>query len=701
CVLCAILGGPSLDAAGYGFDVLTRPAPYAHDLAEAGLDGRQGTWMRVRGLVDPTREGVAGEVRSVTGDRAGLQALHDRGIRTAVLLRWSPSDWTGGVRAGGGQRHPLDLREAFERGRRLGATYGDLVDVWEIENEPDIDFVAENPETHAAFQKAVYLGLHAGVQSEAKSLELRAESSGWRARRQGRSPLNLTLSSSTRPTSSRVLMAPLALPPGPYFERLWANGLASYTDGFNFHYYGYADDFTGVYRQFEDAIGRQADRESRVQSLESRVGEAESWATVRAAFRVSQLSTLSSGLEPRKRLPVFITEYGYGSLDGEARNTVEGRVRQWRWFASLAKQIRALRPEGPMAFLFNPYYEVNLNEFGLLATIPKFLATSGPFVGPDLVSGRADGAASRKVRPYIELASGSRLASGQQLATSVYTPSDFGENRPQPWMARIGQKVGESYASPALAYLWDYAERHPYRARDWTVRATPPSPVVIDFVADENLVQAKRSGGYAVKGFSPEWSPVLERFGRGRLVVYNLGAAAVSGELVITDPTLVVALPAAAITLAPGERREVPLQVRVSGESWEPRTLGVRFWPKTPGVGGAVFSMRLFSDTGGMAATTVANFEFPATATRERGESLRKRPLATGEQGLQPDGRWLVTDGVRVEEREGVWRFHIDALPEEPLRSAMVELPLPAGFVFNPGTLLMLQGRIVPMEDGG
>ena len=163
-------------AAGYGFDVVTAPAPFAQELTQAGLGGQQGGWLRLRGVVDGHRV-KAGDARTVEGDRAGLLALRARGVKTVVMLRWDPKSWTGGPRAGGGHRMPLDLREAFERGRWLGATYGDLVAAWEIDNEPDIDFGPDNPETYAAFLKAVYLGLHEGARSlelGARSLELGA-----------------------------------------------------------------------------------------------------------------------------------------------------------------------------------------------------------------------------------------------------------------------------------------------------------------------------------------------------------------------------------------------------------------------------------------------------------------------------------------------------------------------------------------------
>jgi hypothetical protein len=96
----------------------------------------------------------------------------------------------------------------------------------------------------------------------------------------------------------------------------------------------------------------------------------------------------------------------------------------------------------------------------------------------------------------------------------------------------------------------------------------------------------------------------------------------------------------------------------------------------------------------------VSGFDFPAEAAVKHRRILAARGLADGEPGLKSDGRWLVTDGVRVEETNGVWRFHINYLPAEALRPAAVELPLPDGFVFEKGTWLSLEQRKVPAEQG-
>ncbi|TSJ78947.1 hypothetical protein [Rariglobus hedericola] len=721
---------PIVRAAGYGFDVLTPPAAYAVDLEAAGLSGQAGTWMRVRGLIEPTAATAVGG-RTVETDRAGLAKLRRQGIKTAVLVLWHPPVGSKGVRSGPGRRLPLDLREAYERGRILGAAYGDLVDVWEIENEPDIGFVADNPETYTAFHKALYLGLKNGASASAVSLSHKVKfkwqsvQSTWRTQKRGWSDLQLNLSSSTHERREPlVIMAPLALPPGPYLERLWANGIASYTDGFNFHYYGYSDDFTGVYRQFENAISilnaETAERAERYTSS-------------------SSVNSVTSVL--KKKFPVFITEYGYGLLDGEARNTVEGRVRQWRWFASVAKQVRILRPEGPMAFVLNPYYEAGLNEFGLgMAAQPELRGSlshkikvkekqgdggqkteDGEWTEPRGEDGHVQSTRPRSGSDGVNETGhllGGRVNNtedrgqttedgGQDSAVSAnsvlkFSPDDFGAKHAQPWMAGIGKKVGDAYASPALAYLWDYAERNPYRSRDWTVKVAPSSPVVIDFIADADLTQLKASGGYRLQGLSAEWTPLPLRKGRGRWVLYNFGAVPITGALEIAAPTPVTSTYDPVMTLAPGERREIPVELTIDGSVWTAHAFTVRFVPRIKTVSPAVFTTVLYPAAYGMVTETIESFTF--MDNREARAQVGARPLASEEPQLYDQGgRWLATDGVRVEEKDGLWRIHIDYLADTSLRPAAVELPLPRGFVFPQDTLFSFRyriGKVGGTDDG-
>lgn len=644
-LLTIAICGATVRAGGYGFHLgSTTPAVYAAQLEDAGLDGTHGTWARMRELPDPAREGAQERVEAT---RDGLQKLKQRGVRTAVRLFGVPRAIK---REGEGGRVPADLREAYAYGRRLGLHY-DLVDVWEIHNEPDIGFLAENPETYAAYLKAMYLGVKAGAANAlqpglGRKIELKEPltDSAWGLRKRSRADLNLKSAAFMRERRQPlVIMAPLALPPGPYLERLWENGIASYTDGFDFHYYGYAEDFTGVYRQFEDAV-RTLDRRERNAGLRAR----------------------------RKRLPVFITEYGYGLLSGDARDTVEGRVRQWRWFAEVARQIKALRPEGPMAFMWTPFHEAGLNEFGL--TMPMAAGNAG--------EGGANASQAADVR-------------------DGFAPGDFGLEREAPWMRRIGLKVGDWFASPALAYLWDYAERNPYRSRSWTVHAAPASPVVIDLISGRGMTQMKSSGGYLLDAASARAGGQI-RAGEARLVIYNFGETEVAGRLE-SEPSMPFATLAdsGVYILAPGERREVPLTLEMPVGRRAAQAFRVRFVPEKKDGGGAVFSTQLYVRPGEGAVTRID--DFGGTAEESRHKRIGSREVATDEPRLMRDGRWWTTDGVTVEDTgNGVWRFRIDYLPKEPLRPACAELPLPEKFTFPRGAFIRLdRRRVEPSSEPG
>ena len=95
-----------------------------------------------------------------------------------------------------------------------GQEYAGLVDGWEMVGEADIGYCRDLPERTVAFQKALYLGIKAG-----------AEEAG---------------------QPEAVAMGALGLPPGPWVDRAVRNGLLDYTDAYNFHYYGRAEDLAGV-----------------------------------------------------------------------------------------------------------------------------------------------------------------------------------------------------------------------------------------------------------------------------------------------------------------------------------------------------------------------------------------------------------------------------------------------------------------------
>ncbi|MEZ5413454.1 MAG: hypothetical protein R3F03_03975 [Opitutaceae bacterium] len=329
-------------------------------------------------------------------------------------------------------------------------------------------------------------------------------------------------------------MAPLALPPGPYFEQLVANGLLSYTDAFNYHYYGYAEDFTGAYWQFHDAVtassaasevrgtrSMEPSRSSRQKSASPLQPPSSVWLHAPRSSLIAQNSGFkfpvsdSSNLAPSdqrlvspelverapnsgfkfpvsglpKSLPVLLTEYGYPSLGRADRNTVDGRLRQWAWFKNVGEQIRDLRIAGPMAFYLPPYFEREMHEFGL-SVRPAHVAIGDKLKA--ISREITDTAHSELPAPRSPLpAAGPKFMAGGL----TFRLEDFGATKAEPWMRHIGRKFGNNEATPALAWLFEAGKRR-YTPRDWTVTVPLPSPVVMDFVAGDGTRQVKRFGGY-------------------------------------------------------------------------------------------------------------------------------------------------------------------------------------------------------------
>lgn len=606
-----------------------------------------GSWLRIQDLSRSMVHDADGrEVEPWPGAnpkaslevrRAALRDLREHGYRLVAMVRWPATSWASGVRAGQPWRRlPLDLREASERCRQLAVTYGDLIDYWEIENEPDISYVEENPETYAAFLKACYLGFAEGAGSGKR------EAVGV-----GSEPLPLT--SFPLPQTGRVLMAAFALPPGPYFDAWVANDGLRYTDGFNYHYYGYAEDFTGVYRQFEAAVAnaprptptdvaifqtrffpsnagwhakesagfafaRPESETNRARLLARALATGEPalvedgrWlvspgTTVRETDAGWEFSVESPALEPERpamaelplpagwragentslafqyraagaifakreeesgkrpepaepvacrassiisypplapllpaasrlpatsgrKLPIFLTEYGYGLLEREAALTPEGRGRQRDWFDSTQAQAQALGIEGPLAFFLKPYVEVG-NQFGLL------------------MNGE----------------------SGKGKVASEPEPGAGHQG-----LANRFPEFGDYASSPALRTLLARgAEAAGHAAHDWRVETASPSPVVIDFVAEEKLTMAKTRQGYLLEANE----------GSGRLVVYNFSLEETRGQLVLEG--LGWAFPDGSrvrnLILAPQGRRELRVEIRTADATrFGPEIAAARF----------------------------------------------------------------------------------------------------------------------------
>jgi hypothetical protein len=469
-----------------GFDMGWSPEQTEATLADLGVDGSHGTWLRVRGMVGSAVLSASqdrGLDPRVLKRREALAKLRERGHRLVALLRWSPGSWESGTRPGPAHL-PLDLTEAYQRCRDLAYTYGDLIEAWEIDNEPDISFVPENAETFAAFYKACALGIIAGREAaeEYEGGKVKGEKS------QSEDSDRLTVAGGTWLVShdraeSAVMHSPLALPPGPYWQELVANDVLSYTEAFNYHYYGYPEDFRGV-------------RDAWIAALHA------------AILPFSALShPSSSALRPP--LPLFITEYGYGLLDRFDRHTNEGRDRQKRFFELVLPHVTDGTITGAMAFVFMPWLgPFSDNEFGLIL---------------EMQSRQDADAARERADDSIEQSRPAGVTELVALEEIEKTKTDQSETPSEHPTSREGPK------SPDLRRLI----------------SDDLSPVVLDFIAGENTQSVKRYNGHLlqqtvsaaekVKGLK---SKVAGQFGASSgtfsLVVYNFSDAPVTGKLSIS-----------------------------------------------------------------------------------------------------------------------------------------------------------------------
>jgi hypothetical protein len=228
------------------------------------------------------RDADIGIVR-VRGPIPAMAELRAAGFRVVSFLDLGslPIEQRGDVT-------PEDLLGVYTAAKAMQHRRGGYVDAWEMVGEPDVGYCRDLPDRVVAFQKAVYLGIKAGA----------AES------RAAREPM--------------VLMGALALPPGPWLERAARNGLLDYTDAYNFHFYGFAEDLSGVIRAHR--------------------AFAERWAT------------RPEGQRP-PLLPLWITECGIDAIDPGDFLNPERRRLQAEFTIATAQQAYA----APAVTVFMPF----------------------------------------------------------------------------------------------------------------------------------------------------------------------------------------------------------------------------------------------------------------------------------------------------------------------------------------------------------
>ncbi len=151
--------------------------------------------------------------------------------------------------------------------------------------------------------------------------------------------------------------------------------------------------------------------------------------------------------------------------------------------------------------------------------------------------------------------------------------------------------------------------------------------------------------------------------------------------------------------MAAGERREIAVEVRARADEFLPTSARLAAEVRSGGARTvARWATRFYAEPHGYVERTRDDFTFTAGATAKNRELLLARPHAPEEPALRPDGRWLVSEGMRVEETPEGWRLHVDHFPGVGLRPAVAELPLPPGWRMPEGAVLTYDHRLTPAE---
>jgi hypothetical protein len=268
-------------------------------LQDAGI-----TVARERGTGDPRNPNERDTRRTYDLTRAAGVGV----VAFGYDLRGLPGTAWGGF--------PGDLLAVHEEARRIGRTFAEHVNAWELHNEPELAWWRDMPDLYCAQAKAIYMGLKAG------------------AREAGH--------------DTPVLFGSLGLPAGPWLERAARNGVLDYADAWNVHYYGDASQFTGLLNGHVAAMRELGETRS-----VTTVTRGSRW-PVRGAAKTEKVETW----QPGRVMPIWATEVGIRTVNKETWADAGRRARQSEFIVSTARQALA----HPLVAAFMPFVLIYPND---------------------------------------------------------------------------------------------------------------------------------------------------------------------------------------------------------------------------------------------------------------------------------------------------------------------------------------------------
>ena len=281
-----------------------------------GVHGADPVVDRTLGSLDP-----AGPLRWIRGGsprvaKHGFQGLFD--IRS--LMTQTARDR---------HRLPEDLLATYRACRDRLPDFPGSPRVFEVWNEPDFYFVNDSAADMAASLKAAWWGVK------------------------------------TRMPHALVLMPSLAFRPGRYAIELAANGVASWTDGWNLHFYGWSSDFADFlahHRTFASAIG--CDRPfwlTEIGYIGMTAGDADdplAQATQTAFHERTMIESWALGVD--RHLLFQLTPFT------EGRNELGLTDAEGRWRPALERAVRVARALEITRPLFRIRHETFGEDVGLV-----------------------------------------------------------------------------------------------------------------------------------------------------------------------------------------------------------------------------------------------------------------------------------------------------------------------------------------------